>query len=395
MNDNGIGNLGVPLVDSNIVFPHSWDHFLSTYIDLAKSDAVSRPVDELLASDERVQSLTDGLAQQNWDSNHFSLKIWFTWRWNEVGKDQATEDLNAFLDTDEVERLHLLWLTGLETDSVHQLTEEIRLSPFNELPFFDDRFWITQQSITSPTAAYTPKAALVVRSKEPRLPATDSPDLSHIYRPMYDTADLINAVPNHFCTVLRQTSCVNDGTPPGPFGGRSANHPHYDSVGHNRCRFDAESIPLISEALDCYSRLPESEQDWLHVILRRISQAKQFNSLNNQILDLGVALEMLLLSDNSSTDQLSLTFRLRGAWLLGRDTAERITLYEQFKKAYNFRSKVAHTGMPGKPKAAQEMRQLLPTFVELTEKALQKLLLDGKPDWDSLVLGSTPSSGEA
>ena len=136
-------------------------------------------------------------------------------------------------------------------------------------------------------------------------------------------------------------------------------------------------------------------RDRLHVILRRISQAKQFNSRHNQILDLGVALEMLLLSDNNSTDQLSLTFRLRGAWLLGRDADERLRLYEQFKKAYNFRSKVAHTGTPGKPKAAQEMRELLPTFVELTEKVFQKLLLDGKPEWDSLVLGNTPSSGEA
>lgn len=129
---------------------------------------------------------------------------------------------------------------------------------------------------------------------------------------------------------------------------------------------------------------PAKEQQRFALILRRLSQAKRREEISDKILDLGTAMEMMLLADATEQEPVSHTFRLRGSWFLGATVQERTGLFAEFKAFYALRSQVAHSGRLrdfGKAYAA------LPAFIALAERVIQKLILEGAPNWRTLVLG--------
>ena len=80
----------------------------------------------------------------------------------------------------------------------------------------------------------------------------------------------------------------------------------------------------VGKLLDAYLGLEEDNRESIRVALERIQNAKgRIGHPENIALDIGIALERLLLA-NSKGDQLSLAFRLRGAWLIGEGIQDRI-----------------------------------------------------------------------
>ena len=115
-------------------------------------------------------------------------------------------------------------------------------------------------------------------------------------------------------------------------------------------------------------------------------------AIEDKILDLGVTLEMLLLDDDLSNNELSLAFRLRGSWLLGGDIAsKRIEIYEQLRELYRYRSQVAHSGMlcKGNMEKINNVRQSFSKYQTLAEDVCRKIIKEGKPNWDKIVLNAT------
>ena len=110
------------------------------------------------------------------------------------------------------------------------------------------------------------------------------------------------------------------------------------------------------------------------------------------MLDLGIALEMLLLDENKTAQQLSLMFKLRGSWLLGANAHERHQRWKLLEEIYNARSSVAHTGAlhGSKPQQLQNSRERLPAYLSLAEEVARKVVLGGRPDWRNLILGGAP-----
>lgn len=125
-------------------------------------------------------------------------------------------------------------------------------------------------------------------------------------------------------------------------------------------------------------------------VLSRLSQAKRREQIEDKILDLGIALEMALLEDNKNNDQLSLSFRLRGSWLIASDYEERQLIYHQLRDIYNFRSQVAHSGaLCGND--AERIRAVRESFQEyalLAERIVRQLIYKTNPDWLSVILGA-------
>jgi hypothetical protein len=97
---------------------------------------------------------------------------------------------------------------------------------------------------------------------------------------------------------------------------------------------------------------------------------------------------MLLLND-SGPEQLSLTFRLRGAWLLGKTTGERENAFKTLNRIYTLRSKVAHEGYAKDlvNPSSDEARADAAERDRLAEDVFRRLILGPKPDWRTLVLG--------
>ena len=67
------------------------------------------------------------------------------------------------------------------------------------------------------------------------------------------------------------------------------------------------------ELFKSFSLLTGKELERWRLIISRLSQAKRRWEMADKVLDLGIAMEMAIISDPSHRDQLSLTFRLRGA----------------------------------------------------------------------------------
>jgi hypothetical protein len=127
--------------------------------------------------------------------------------------------------------------------------------------------------------------------------------------------------------------------------------------------------------------------------LYRFAQAKGRSDRGDQALDLGIALEMLLLNSEHKGQelpgQLNLHFRLRGAWFLAKDASERIELYKIFGRIYALRSQLAHNGFSKDLEEIeyQDSEKMTLSHISTAERLIQKLIIEGQPDnWANVIL---------
>ncbi|MBP5948277.1 MULTISPECIES: HEPN domain-containing protein [unclassified Pseudomonas] len=133
--------------------------------------------------------------------------------------------------------------------------------------------------------------------------------------------------------------------------------------------------------------LTEKDRTHLAVSLHRLNEAVRHRSEVDKALDLGIALESLLLSGKKEKEQLSLQFRLRGAWLLGQNGSHRTELYRQFQELYDLRSMAAHTGTVSLKKGS--VSDVLSNGQRLCADAIKRIIENGGyPDWGALVVGA-------
>jgi len=148
-------------------------------------------------------------------------------------------------------------------------------------------------------------------------------------------------------------------------------------------------IDLFPSVVQSFFRLREDVRRELLVSIHRLNQAVRHTDPVERAIDLGIALEALLLSDADEKTQLTLQFRLRGAWLLGSSAVERLELSNKLKELYACRSKAVHAGIIGtKPGDVQKRIALLNEGLTICRRAILAVIeRGGFPDWNSLVLG--------
>ena len=112
----------------------------------------------------------------------------------------------------------------------------------------------------------------------------------------------------------------------------------------------------------------------------------------DRAIDLGIAFEVLL-SHGKPFDQ-EITYRLsqRGAWLAGRDAADRQRIAGQLKAVYGLRSKAVHTGtVPSSVRISGAQTNIFSALDEganLCGRLVRAVLSRGEwPDWEALTLG--------
>lgn len=201
---------------------------------------------------------------------------------------------------------------------------------------------------------------------------------------MGEIAFLVNAIHGIFCSPHLSASILAENVPTGPFGGHSYSLPIFDVSGRGETEILPDHAELLDKLVISFQSKERKEQERLIIILSRLSQAKGRANLADKILDLGITLEMLLLKNLPEDTQISLQFRLRGSWFLGNNKEERQSLCRELKDFYSLRSKVAHTGtLP----YTEELPNKFDKYTNITERVLQKIIFEGEPDWNSLILG--------
>lgn len=180
-----------------------------------------------------------------------------------------------------------------------------------------------------------------------------------------------------------------DSVPFGPFTSAGGSGGMYDVLGTSSTPFPEKSIQQFKDIYNGFSGLEEKEKVRWRRILNRLSQAKRRGQIEDKVLNLSISLEMMLLDDNQTNEQLSLSFRLRGTWLISNNKDERLENYNLLKNIYTYRSQIAHAGLLGKGNYTKiaAIKESFGSYQKLAEKIGMRLLITGKPDWDKVILG--------
>lgn len=157
-----------------------------------------------------------------------------------------------------------------------------------------------------------------------------------------------------------------------------------------------------NKAVEIYhglARLDQKTKQGLKVSLERLNQSRRRRNSVDKAIDLGIALEALLLKERKHDDPLALPFRLHGAWLLGQHAGwdERRKLLNLFYDLYECRSKAVHQGrlepQPEKYKSKRGPDDILALGDELCVKIIQEVIKGRRfptsHEWNDLLIGSS------
>ncbi len=332
--------------------------------------------------------------------------IW--WLASEVkksGVDQTIDYLEKFLKIDQIPGCDVLVISGLVVESPFDLSKDIQVLPFASLPESHAKLFL---SSNNPFAANffkpQPASALIFKNPGGRKFRDESfAGLSTLYQSRImelEEARLFLTLigPSAPCSIANWWQAEDWVPVANQVGGGWAGR-IYDVIHGPSHKITEEEKLKAIRLYEPYSKLKNDHREKLRIPLERLNQAIRRLRLEDQAIDLGIALESLFFSDNTPDREPTLAFRLRGAWLLGDDSS-RITFYEIFKALYDMRSKAVHGGhvkhqitIHGQKKEAKEV---LAIGFRLAALAIEKIISLGSfPDWDSLILGKANSGAQA
>jgi hypothetical protein len=396
------GKLQIPKLN---IEPFAFVHDFQTrlflqYANIVEKAEFGKSLVEMISNDSRVKALEGKMISLGSSACSFDVKtltMWFLWCANEYGPESAEEYLNFFLNNSSVTVMNTLWVIGVQVTQPIKLDEGFEILPIENLPdsrekemFIQDRFKHSMPSRTFPASAIIyPCKVNKTKKSDGFMDSDEDQEFWQASHRLYEIALLLNAIDGISCLPYFSTSYAYPTTPFGPFGGSGGGFSLYDVLGYSMSQLTPNDLPLINELIREYGKLPDSEKMRFRRILSRLSQAKLRNQIEEKILDLGITLEMLLLEDNKNNDQLSLSFRLRGSWLLGKTEKDRMVIYKQLRDIYSYRSQVAHTGIlcSGDSSKIKKVQDLFPQYLSLAEQICRYMLKNGKPNWNEVVLG--------
>ena len=398
-----VGEINIPKIE---IEPFAFVHDYQTriylqYASIIEKDDIGRSVVKSLSEDPRVTALNGKMISNGSSAQIFEVKtlaMWFLWCANEHGLENARKNLELFLTSDEIPVINTLWVLGVEIDAPIKLNDNYILQPLGNMPDSRDKEYFLQsrmgqviQRTPVPMCAIT-KTCTVNKAwgQEPPVDNLNKNKYWEVSKRLQDIAHILNALNGVSCIPFYSTSYVDSVVPFGPFGGSGGGSPVYDVLARVTTKLSGYEIDNINGLIEKYQEMYEKGKDRIQRILNRLSQAKRRIQIEDIVLDLGIALEMLLLKDNPNNTQLSLSFRLRGSWLLSNSKEDRLVKYQQLKEIYNYRSQVAHSGIlcDGNQEKIESARRSFPEYLLLAENICQKIIKDGSPDWDKLILNA-------
>ncbi len=120
----------------------------------------------------------------------------------------------------------------------------------------------------------------------------------------------------------------------------------------------------------------------LDLAIRRWMNSLGPRAVHDKLIELRIALEAIYSKERERN--LGAGIALRGAWHLGETLDERVEYRETLRKAYSDASSVIHAA---KPKYCERDGSLLERSQEACRQGLLKILREGRPAWDNLVIG--------
>ena len=311
------------------------------------------------------------------------LAAWLLRRSARVGVAGTLDGLKQYLGSNTFPCHMVVVLTGVTPDRRAKLDETTLLLPWASLPNTS-----TKSAVAEHFAFGTrrPEAALLERIDVPR--KYRAPEVEEYMDP-HDEGKLNDAI---LClglsgptSPLRVASWFEPPEwAPVMVGGYSIN------VQGGPSRSRPLTSQLLSKAVRLFKKwlaLPKSRQTELRIPIGRMITAMRRESLVDEAIDLGIALESVFLGELSDDrTELGFQLRIRGSRWLGGNYGQRMRVYRLLRGLYKARSIAVHTGQLPASVDGSGTRELLNQGYEVTSQALALLVQKAAPDWIKVLL---------
>lgn len=321
-----------------------------------------------------------------------SLASWLLLRASTKGPRQAVGDLSRYLKLDHNPGYQVLAIGGIEVEQPVRLSTGISLIPFSRLPPSQVTHSLAPTAVLGVQYPFpVPGAALVKRKPTKAQVAPASSDSL----PFDPTAQLALEEACLWLTIVGP-SCplpvalwwqLDSWVPFASHVGSSWSSSRGD-IAYGRIRkLSAEDVREAQRVHAIATSIPSQRSERLRIPLQRLNQALRRQNPADRAIDLGIALESILITD-SVRSELAFQFRLQGAWLVGSNPKKRHEVMELLRLIYECRSIAVHTGRLTKKLRGREPKDILDDGSALAVEIIKAVAERGILDWSEVVLGS-------
>ena len=165
-----IGQLGLPKIELEAMsFQHSFQtrSFL-VHIQFVKNTDFGKALLKRLSDDPRVIALNGQMVSSGSSAGRFeieTLAVWFVWCANSHGENFANEQLESWLNTEEIEVLNSLWVLGLEAGESIELSNGYAIQTIADMPDSDEKEYFSKVEFSFLSRANLPKCAITKRQR--------------------------------------------------------------------------------------------------------------------------------------------------------------------------------------------------------------------------------------
>jgi len=318
---------------------------------------------------------------------------WLLYSTYRYGVDRTIDNINEYFELDGNPLYEVQLVSGIEVEHEIDLIDNTKLVPFDKIPNCWQKNRFSPSSYDFPYSEYCSRAAILRKTKaSPKSWHQDnSPNKQlEVDIQLYDICEILTLVgpsapcPTYYWTILEEIVPLKAAT--GFSGGAN-------SISYRVYKYKHNDDAFAKDTVNSYLSLNADIKNSLLLSVKRLNMAQRKDRIEDKAIDLGIALEILLLHDHSDHDPISFPFRLRGAWFLGEDVKRRRVIYDLLKAIYDCRCSAVHSGKLKKDKYkinSQDV-QLTKLFEEgfsLCADLITKIIKENKfPDWNKLILG--------
>jgi len=328
------------------------------------------------------------------------LANWFLYRAEIVSSEKVAAELHQFISSSVIPGNDVLAISGISVHQEIKFTSDISLIPYAQLPDSRAKSSFNPYSLSNDNNGYLklsglnplisslpPTVALI--SKNPSQPKFVSQPSSikengwiSKEQDLIDLCSCLTLIGPSSPMLLASWWEPDSYVPYSRIYGFGASPKIFDLINRKTYSWTDENIQEALVLAQNYLKLKSEEKEKLLVPLERLNKMGCRINLVDQAIELGIAVEAVFLCD-SEKNELSYRIQQRAAWFLGKDCEDRKKISKLFKDLYTCRSNAVHRGKISR----RDIVETISEGAKQTAEAIKKIIMDGWPDWETLILG--------
>lgn len=324
------------------------------------------------------------------------LAGWLVGYAKDTNVDEALDALDRHLQTGLMHGYLAMAVLGIKVTEAFIINESLTLLPFEQLPrtyvtaelaptFMNDQFlhkyrlWpsFSELYYTSPETVIVKRFTFQSNIVEPR----KWEDVDMDFSGHYALCDLTVLVGRFSPQKVMTWGDVDEDTPCKDRAGSSQGDTKYDIVASRSENISTEQLHELKELYVKYTSMPEIDQRAISIAMQRISLSRRRKTLEDRAIELGVAIEVLLLNDNPESGLKKKVKKRARTLLKGHKGLSSSKIQDLFYAMYECRSHAVHRGSLDDFEGSKgvTVKQLLddvdPLCVEIAKRVINRGML--------------------